>query len=64
MRSPTAHGLAEDLVHDLSSPRERGDDLVPVDQFGRRGLVVPGQQRDRLNGHAVRGQEPYRSAKL
>jgi hypothetical protein len=38
-------GLAEDLIHDLSSPGEGGDDLVPVDEFGRRGLVVPGQQR-------------------
>jgi len=48
--------LAEDLVHNLRSAGQRGDYLVPIDQLGRRGLVVPGQQRDRLDGHAVRGQ--------
>ena len=43
--------LAEDLVHDLGTAGERGHDLMPVDQLGGRGLVVPGQQRDRLHRH-------------
>jgi hypothetical protein len=40
--------LAEDLVHDLGSARQGRNDLVQVDQFRRGGLVVAGQQRDRL----------------
>lgn len=56
-RSGTADGSSEDLIHDLCASGERRDDLVSVDQFGCRGLVVPGQQRDRLDGHAMRGQQ-------
>ena len=32
-------------------------DLMPVEQLGRGGLVVPGQQRDRLHRHAMSRQQ-------
>jgi len=48
-----AHLLAEYLAHDFGSARNGGHDLIPVDQFSRGRLVVPGQQRDRLNRHAM-----------
>ena len=44
--SSKADLLAEDLVHDLGASSERWHDLMPVDQFRRRRLVVPGQERD------------------
>jgi hypothetical protein len=45
--------LAEDLVHHLSASGKGGHDLMPVDQLCRGGLVVPGEQRDRLDRHAM-----------
>jgi hypothetical protein len=34
--------LAEDLVHDFGAAGQGRNDLVPVDQFRRGRLVVPG----------------------
>jgi hypothetical protein len=51
--------LAEDLVHDLGAPGQSGHDLMPVDQLGRRGLAVPGQQRDRLHRDTMSRQQRH-----
>jgi hypothetical protein len=40
--------LAEDLLHDLRASGKGSQDLVPVDQLGRGGLVVSSQQRYRF----------------
>ncbi len=45
--------LAEDLVHHLGAPSKGRHDLMPVNEFGRGGLVVPGQQGDRLDRDAM-----------
>ena len=37
--------------------------LMAVDEFGRRGLIVPGQACDLLNGHAIR-RSPDRPSEL
>ena len=52
--------LAEDLVHDLRASGKGGHDLVPVDQLGRGGLIVPGEQRDCFHRHAMRGQQGHK----
>lgn len=46
----TAGLVAEDPVHDLGIA---GNDLMAVRQLGRSGLIAAGQQRDRLDQHAV-----------
>ena len=50
---------AEGLVHDLGAASERGNDLMPVDQFCRSALVVARQQRDRLHRHAMSRQQRH-----
>jgi hypothetical protein len=50
--------LAENLVHDFGAPCEGGHDLVPVDHLCGGGVVVPGQQRDRLYRHAICCEPP------
>ena len=42
------NALAKDLIHDFGAARQGRHDLMPVDQFRRRCLVVPGQQRNRF----------------
>lgn len=48
--------LAEDLIHHLGAPSKGRHDLISVDQLCRGGLIVPGEQRDRFDRHAMRGQ--------
>ena len=47
--------LAEDLVHHLGAPSKSRHDLMPVYQLCRGDLVVPGEQRNRLDRHAMGG---------
>jgi hypothetical protein len=53
--------LAEDLFHNLGAASEGGHDLMPVDHLCSGGLVVPGQERDRLHRHTISGQERHGS---